>query len=68
MTVNREWHEQHSMPKFAGRQERAAWHAAHQAACTCRVPNAREQQLIDEHHDSVTDSQLASKRPSRSQS
>lgn len=34
--LNREWHEQHRMPKNPTMEQRMAWHFAHAKACACR--------------------------------
>ena len=34
--INREWHEQHRMPKNATEDERIAWHLDHARNCGCR--------------------------------
>ena len=47
--INREWHQTHRMPARPTPEQRGAWHAAHQEACGCREPSAKEQQLIDAH-------------------
>ncbi len=37
MSINKEWHEQHKMPKNPTFEERVKWHLAHQKNCTCRA-------------------------------
>jgi len=34
--VNREWHEDHKMPRNANDDQRIAWHIEHSRNCTCR--------------------------------
>lgn len=34
--INKEWHEQHAMPKNPSLQQRIDWHLAHTKACNCR--------------------------------
>lgn len=34
--INREWHDQHRMPKNATEDERIAWHLDHTRNCCCR--------------------------------
>lgn len=36
MALNEEWHRSHRMPPKATREQRVAWHAAHEAVCGCR--------------------------------
>ncbi|MCH6232852.1 hypothetical protein [Cognataquiflexum rubidum] len=34
--INKEWHEQHKMPKNPTIEQRMAWHLAHSKNCSCR--------------------------------
>jgi hypothetical protein len=34
--INKEWHEQHRMPKNATIDQRIAWHIEHVKHCSCR--------------------------------
>ena len=34
--INKEWHENHKMPKNASDEQRIAWHLEHSRNCTCR--------------------------------
>jgi hypothetical protein len=44
--MNAEWHQQNRMPRNASREQRLAWHRAHQLACACRsVPASLRAQL-----------------------
>ncbi|HTN63429.1 MAG TPA: hypothetical protein VL147_18065 [Devosia sp.] len=36
MTINREWHATHKLPKTATVDERLDWHLLHAANCGCR--------------------------------
>lgn len=36
MKTNKEWHEQHKMPKNATFEQQAAWHLEHRKICDCR--------------------------------
>jgi hypothetical protein len=39
--MNKAWHDAHVMPAKASREQRVAWHAAHEDACGCRpVPES----------------------------
>ena len=41
MKLNKEWHEQHPMPKNPTLEQRLQWHVQHAKACACReVPDA----------------------------
>jgi hypothetical protein len=46
-TVNREWHEQHRMPKNATLQQRMDWHLAHSASCSCRPMPAKLREQLE---------------------
>lgn len=34
--MNKDWHHDHRLAANATREERIAWHAAHEVACHCR--------------------------------
>jgi hypothetical protein len=34
--MNKDWHHDHRLTANATREERIAWHAAHEVACHCR--------------------------------
>jgi len=34
--INKQWHEQHTMPKNPSLQQRMEWHLAHHKECHCR--------------------------------
>ena len=34
--INKEWHEQHKMPKNPSEDERIQWHMEHSKHCACR--------------------------------
>jgi hypothetical protein len=34
--TNRQWHEEHRMPRNASLEQRLQWHLAHAANCNCR--------------------------------
>jgi hypothetical protein len=36
MTVNKEWHLKHVMPKNPTVEQKIAWHVEHQKNCACR--------------------------------
>jgi hypothetical protein len=36
VTINREWHETHKLPRTATLDERLDWHLSHAANCGCR--------------------------------
>lgn len=36
MTINRNWHLAHKLPRNASIEARLAWHLAHAAECGCR--------------------------------
>jgi hypothetical protein len=37
VALNKEWHRSNRMPPKATREQRIKWHAAHAAACGCRI-------------------------------
>lgn len=39
--INKEWHEQHKMPKNPTFRQRVEWHLAHQKNCACRPVSAK---------------------------
>lgn len=45
MTLNREWHASHRLPRNATMEQRIDWHLAHSANCDCREipPGIRKQ-------------------------
>ena len=46
MTLNREWHEAHKMPRNATLEQRLDWHLMHAANCDCReMPTAIKREL-----------------------
>ncbi|MBI1767188.1 MAG: hypothetical protein HYR67_02300 [Bacteroidetes bacterium] len=36
MKINKEWHQQHKMPKNPTIEERIKWHVSHTKNCGCR--------------------------------
>ena len=36
MSINKDWHLNHRMPKNATLEQRARWHAGHLRVCNCR--------------------------------
>ena len=36
MSINREWHEKHRMPKNPSEAERVRWYIGHEKNCNCR--------------------------------
>jgi len=46
--INKEWHEQHRMPKNATLAQRIAWHKAHATNCACREMPEKIKQAIEE--------------------
>ena len=49
VSINREWHEAHRMPKSPTRDQRGEWHSAHADECGCRAPSEPETLLIEEY-------------------
>ena len=46
--TNREWHENHRMPKNATVEQRIAWHIAHAKNCNCRpIPESLAKLIKD---------------------
>jgi hypothetical protein len=44
--MNKQWHEQHVMPKNPSLDERVAWHVDHAKQCGCReIPESIRKEL-----------------------
>jgi hypothetical protein len=44
--LNKDWHEQHRMPKNPTLDQRVEWHIAHKKACGCReIPESVKEEL-----------------------
>ncbi len=49
MTINKEWHLAHKMPKNPTEEQRAKWHKEHAKQCECRAVSPKIQELIDKY-------------------
>ncbi|HTN44913.1 MAG TPA: hypothetical protein VL098_01100 [Flavipsychrobacter sp.] len=47
MLINKQWHQNHRMPKNPTEAERIAWHLEHAKHCSCRPIPAKLQVLIN---------------------
>jgi len=46
MTINRQWHEAHKLPRNASLEERIDWHMLHAEHCGCRpMPDSIRREL-----------------------
>lgn len=46
MSINREWHQKHKMPKNPSEEEKIKWHIEHAKHCGCRTMPAWIHQKI----------------------
>jgi hypothetical protein len=46
MSINREWHLKHRMPKNPTEKQRTDWHVAHAKHCDCRPAPEWVQKII----------------------
>ncbi len=50
MKINKEWHEQHLMPKNPSIEQRIEWHLEHLKHCHCReLPEKLKEEMIKRH-------------------
>lgn len=47
MKINKEWHEQHKMPKNANFEQRMKWHLEHLKNCNCsnKIPKKLAEEM-----------------------
>ncbi len=51
MSINKEWHLQHPMPKNATIEQRVKWHLEHLKNCSCRtdLPDTIKEEMRKRH-------------------